>query len=263
MIVGGASITEPSAWPTWASWVERRYQPDRFINVSVKGLGNEVILLKAVQAAQKLSNPIIVVQLTSVDKWDWYVENPELINQINKERHPITTLESTDLHGFWSTGSHFPLWKEYYRKNYYSIEYLMYKTLLQIQWFQLVCDKNSWQYYILFDSPILSVTEEQLNTGQLSVAECVDNKLVQNTLCKTIYELTNFDNIYQPGLIGYSCINNMAWYSDRFKGHPGSLVHYSFMKDIIAPELDKFLTPMVDFESFLEEAIRFQKLSTL
>jgi hypothetical protein len=115
----------------------------------------------------------------------------------------------------------------------------------------------------LFDSPLLSVTEEQLNTGQLSVDECFDNKLVQNTLCKTIYELTDFDKIYQPGLIGYSCINNMTWYSDRFKGHPGSLVHYSFMKDVVSLELDKFLTPVVELDSFLEEATRFQKLSTL
>jgi hypothetical protein len=260
VVVSGASITNDSTWPTWATWVKHRYGLTNITNVSVKGIGNELILLKAIHAAKQLINPVIVVQLTNVDKWDWYVDNPKLITKINQEKHPITRLSNSDANGFWSTGSHFPLWKEYYKNNYYSIEYQTYKTLQQLQWFQMLCNKQQWQYLVLFDSPILSVTEQQLNIGQLTIDECLAMTLVNNSLSQSIFESTMFDNIYLPGLIGYACQNNLLWHTDKFKGHPGSLVHYYFTKDIISTDLDKILTPVVDFESFLDEATRFQML---
>ena len=51
VIIGGASITNDSAWPTWATWVQRRYALKNVINVSAKGMGNEAILIKAAHAA--------------------------------------------------------------------------------------------------------------------------------------------------------------------------------------------------------------------
>jgi len=131
---------------------------------------------------------------------------------------------------------------------------------LHIQWFQMLCKQNSWKHYIFFDSPVFSVTEEQLNTGQLTKQECVADTLIQNALCKSIYNLDNFDQIYQPGLIGYACLHDLPWYSSRFKGHPGSLTHYHFMTNIIVPALDKLLPPQNSIESCLDEAVRFQTL---
>ena len=263
VIVAGSSITTDTAWPTWASWLERRYQPNQLVNVSVKGMGNELILLRAVRAAQQCSTPMIVVQLTSVDKWDWHIENPKLINKINQEKHPIISLDANESHGFWSTGSHFPLWKQHYGEHYFGLEYNMFHTLLLIQWFQMLCDQQGWQYYILLDSPIFSVTEQQLNSGNLSDSECWAQTLTQNTLCQTIANTINLSNIYTPGLIGYAQLNRLPWYSNRFKGHPGSLTHYRFVKDIVAPVLDMTLAPKVDFTVFEQEATKFQTLAEL
>lgn len=263
VVISGASITNDSAWPTWATWVARRYALHNIVNVSVKGIGNELILLKAVEAAQHLDDPVIVVQLTNIDKWDWYVEDSELVEQINKEKHPITKLHKDDSYGFWSTGSHFVLWKEYYKNNYYSNEYQSYRTLQLIQWFQLLCKQKNWRYLILFDSPIFSVLEQQLNTGQLTLEQCSGHTLLQNPLSQAIFDSIDVDQIYQPGLIGYACCHNLPWYSSQYKGHPGSLVHLHYVKDIVGPQLDKILYPVVEYESFIDEATLLQKLSTV
>jgi hypothetical protein len=259
-IVGGSSTTNDQSWPTWATWTKKRYDLIEFNDVSVKGLGNEVILLKTLQVAKQSPDPFLLVQLTSIDKWDWYVEDCELIKLLDNERHPAVRLNSTDDSGFWSTGSHFPRWKEYYYNNYFGVKYFTYKTLLNIHWFQLVCQKNNWQYYILFDSPILSVTENQLNTGKLDKTECLSTPLVENSLCQLIYDQIDWTNIYTPGIIGYACLNDLPWYTKRYKGHPGSLVHYKFFKDIIDPHLSQIIHSDKKIDDFLIEATKYQNL---
>jgi hypothetical protein len=260
IIIGGSSITETTAWPTWATWIYRRYQPSAFINVGHKGLGNELILLKAVEQAKKYKDPLLIVQLTNVDKWDWYVEDPGLIDAINQEKHPIVNLHDDQNQGFWSTGSHFPKWKNYYKENYFSLTYFTYRTLQLIQWFQLLCRQQKWQYYIIFDSPIFSVTENYLNNGSLTDDECNSMQLVDTTLSKTVFDLLDTTDIYLPGIIGYAQLNDYPWYSQKGKGHPGSLIHYYYTRDIVCPILDQILTPIQDFEKFKDEAVVFQKL---
>jgi len=260
VVISGASITNDAAWPTWATWIQKRYNLKKVDNVSIKGLGNEAILLKAVNTAFQYKNPIIVVQLTNVDKWDWYVQSPELVEKINKEKHPITKLTKSDLFGFWSTGSHFPKWKEYYKDNYYSLEFHSYRTLQLIQWFQLLSSKQGWRILILFDSPILSVTEEQLNSGILTKDQCYQTTLIENTISKHIFNSLDLTQIYMPGLIGYACLNNMPWYSKKYKCHPDSLVHYHYAKEVVCKELDNFIKPVNEFETFLDEAIKFKGL---
>ena len=260
IIISGSSITETTAWPTWATWIDRRYCPSTFVNVGHKGLGNELILLKAVEQAKKHKDPLLIVQLTNVDKWDWYVEDSELIKTINQEKHPIVNFDNYQDYGFWSTGSHFPKWKEYYKENYFSLNYFTYRTLQLIQWFQLLCQQHQWQYYIIFDSPIFSVTENYLNNGILSNEECYSTKLVDNTLSTIVFDLLDTTQIYLPGIIGYAQMNNYPWYNQKGKGHPGSLIHYYYTKDIICPVLDQILIPKQDFESFKDEALVFQML---
>lgn len=260
VIISGASITNDSAWPTWATWVKKRYEFKNVVDVSVKGLGNEAIILKAVYTALKFSNPLILVQLTNVDKWDWYVDDLTLIESINKEKHPITPIADFDSSGFWSTGSHFPVWKEYYKNNYYSLQYHVHKTLQQIQWLQLLTAKHKWTTIILFDSPVLSVIEDQIITGNLTKDQCIGNKLIDSTISKIIFDDIDFSDIYVPGLIGYACLNGMQWYSDRYKAHPGSLTHYYYAKDIVCSKLDTLVEPINQFESFLNEAEKFQRL---
>jgi hypothetical protein len=262
IIVSGSSITNDSAWPTWATFVKRRYKFDKVIDVSSMGAGNEVIITRAINEAKKINkNVLIVIQLTSVDKWDWYVENNELVELISHEKHTLIKMSPEDRHGFWSTGSHFPKWKEYFKHNYFSLEYFTFRTLQLIQWFQMVCQQQKWEYYIIFDSPILSVTENQLNTGILQKTECIQLSLLNNKLCQTISELVNIEEIYLPGLIGYACLNDLPWYHQKFKSHPGSLTHYRYVKDIIFPALDlKKISAVDNFDELEEEALKFQKI---
>ena len=260
VIIGGSSITNSNPWPTWASWVMKRYASSNFVNTSVKGTGNEVIILKAIQEAKKYANPVVVVQLTNVDKWDWHVERPDLAEKISHERHPLTKLDTAESSGFWSTGSHFPLWKQYYKENYFGLEYQMFHTLMLIHWFQLLCQSSQWDHYILFDSPILSVTEQQLNTGQLAPDQCSGQQLTDNVLCQVLVDKIDFSKIYCPGLIGYAKINNLDWYSANAKGHPGSLVHYLFAQDIVTPVLDEIILPEQELANFRQEATVMQRI---
>ena len=260
LIISGSSITNDYEWPTWYTWIKKRYKFSNDINLSLKGLGNEAIILRAVHGAKKVDNPFILLQLTSVDKWDWYVNDGNLVKIINKEKHKINIFDKTDQFGYWSTGSHFPLWKEHYKNNYFSIQHQMLQTLILIQWFQQLSDAQGWKYLILFDSPLLSVTEEQLNKGTLTYEQCFDNNLTNNSLCQILFDKSTFTEIYTPGLIGFATVNGLPWYHHKFKGHPGSLVHLEFAKQIVDLELSQAFTPVVEFEEFETEATRFQGL---
>lgn len=257
IVIGGSSITDATAWPTWATWINYRYQPRSFVNTGTKGLGNEAIILRAVEKAKEFADPVIIVQLTNVDKWDWYIEDKDLLQQMQNEKHTVNFFGNG---GFWSTGSHWPKWKEYYRENYYSTEYFTYRTVQLIHWFQLLCKSHNWQYYIIFDSPIFSVTEQQLNSGNISVEECTSQKLLENQLVKTVAQWIDTSNIYLPGIIGYAKLNNHNWHTPTTKGHPGSYVHFEYAMNIIAPVLDKFLIPVTEFDEFKAEAKQFQKI---
>lgn len=257
IIIGGSSITDTTAWPTWATWINYRYKPQSFINTGTKGLGNEAIILRAIEKAQEFLHPVIIVQLTNVDKWDWYVEDKNLLEQMQNEKHTVNLFGNG---GFWSTGSHWPKWKEHYRDNYYSLEYFTYRTVQLIHWFQLLCKSMDWEYYIIFDSPVFSVTEQQLNTGVISKDQCGSQCLLNNKLVSTVAQWIDTSSIYLPGIIGYAKLNNHSWYTPSIKGHPGSYVHFEFTKNIIAPTLDNTLEPVMDFADFEEEAKTFQKI---
>jgi len=260
VIVSGSSLTDTTAWPTWATWVDFRYQPAQLINCGTKGIGNELIILKTIQEAKKHTNPLLIVQLTNVDKWDWYVEDRNLAQLISQEKHPLVKLSPTDQQGFWSTGSHFPLWKEYYRDNYFSMEYHAYRTLQLISWFQLVCQQQQWDYHILFDSPILSVTESYLNTGQLTTEECFSTRLIDNTISKVLFDLLDPSSIYWPGIIGYAHLNGHPWFTQKNKCHPGSLVHWHYTVEVLCPVLDHVLEPRQDLQLAETEARVYQRL---
>lgn len=260
LIISGASTLVDNAWPTWASFVKQRYANANIVDLSCKGLGNKAIILRAIAAAQSQIDPYVIIQLTNIDKWDWYIEDTSLIEQLNYEKHPIVPVTKNDSHGFWSTGSHFPLYKEYYQKNYFSLENSAFETLLLLQWFMFVCKQNFWKNLILLDSPILSVTESQLNHNQLTKEQCWNKTLIENILCQSIFTGLNLDCVYIPGMIGHACLNNRVWYSKKYKNHPGSLVHYWFAVDKIFPILNNFFE-QIPCENLLSEATKFDKLA--
>lgn len=258
IVISGSSITNDEAWPTWATWIRKVYKLTNVHDLSRKGLGNKTIILNAIKKAQEINDQslMILLQLTSVDKWDWYVQNSRIVNEIKNEKHPPLLIHDSDVFGFWCTGSHFPLWKQYYKENYFSLNYSAFETLLMMQWFELLCHNNNWKYQIIFESPILSVTEQQLNLGMLTAEECNQKTLIDNSLCDLIK--INFDKIYQPGLIGYACINELEWFDKKYKAHPGSYVHYCFAKDVIAPQMDHAMSIESNFQIIEQEAKLFQ-----
>jgi hypothetical protein len=263
VVVAGSSITDCQAWPTWAHYVHRVFSWPDLIDVSAKGLGNEHILIRAVNQAKKSHDPFLLVQLTTIDKWDWYVDRSDLVNELSNQRHPLLHLSQDTTGGFWSTGSHFPLHKEYYRQNYYSHDYFVWRTLQLLQWFFGVCARNHWPYYVLFDSPIFAVTEAQLNQNQAGY-DRVDSFL-QCPLASTITDLWELDQIYLPGLIGYAVEHGLPWWCEKFKGHPGSLTHYCFAKDIVMLNLIGIKTTIVHgggpkISAMMKKMGKFQKM---
>jgi hypothetical protein len=261
VIISGSSITEDSPWPTWATWSTKIFNWRNVVNVSVRGLGNEVILLKALQAAeQSPGKKFIIVQLTSVDKWDWYVQNSDRVAELDKEKHPIVKLNASDAFGYWSTGSHFPNRKEHYRNEYFSIDHQCFHTLQLISWFQLVCKQRGWDYHILFDSPIFAVTESQLNTGILDKSQCENLSLLGSSLSKLAQSTVDTTDMYLPGLIGYCCLNNLPWYHTKYKGHPGSLAHLEFTINQVVPVIEKYFKVIVPPDQLLTEATKMQLL---
>lgn len=258
IIISGSSITNDQPWPTWATWVRKLYGLRNVIDVSTKGLGNKAIILNAINQAADRDPGLIVLQLTSVDKWDWYVQNDDKCLSLEKEKHPIFKLNPNELKGFWCTGSHFPLWKKHYLDHYFSMDYQAFDTLVMIQWFKSWCDRFGWKYYIILDSPIFAVPESQLNKQQLEKSQCHSTELISNSLCHTTK--INLDGIYLPGLIGYACLHDLPWFHKIFRGHPGTWIHFEFVKNVVANDLDQWFDRKCDFKDFESEAIKYQKL---
>jgi len=94
----------------------------------------------------------------------------------------------------------------------------------------------------------------------LLASQCNSTKLVNNTISNVLFNLIDIKNIYLPGIIGYAVLHSYQWYNDKFKGHPGSLVHYNFTKDVVCPVLDQMVEPVQELASFKNDAIVFQKL---
>jgi len=261
VVISGSSTTEATPWPTWATWAKSIFGWSSVTDISARGLGNEAIVLKAIHTASKLEgNVFVIVQLTPVDKWDWYVQNPELVKKIDQEKHPVTRLASTDPAGFWCTGSWFPLWKQHYQEHYLSTDYQCYKTLQMISWFQMICQQQGWQYHILFDSPVLSVTERDLLDNQLTPDQCNKLTLTQNTICETALKFVDLDNIYLPGIVGHCCLTNQPWLHSKFGPHPGSGAHLAFVKDVLIPQLGTTFEIAVPPDRLYDQAQRFQDL---
>jgi hypothetical protein len=261
VIISGASNTA-GVWPTWADIVQRSYAAN-FVNIGKKGLGNEAIILRALSSAWSVkpqSNIVILIMLTTIDKWDWYIDSPDLLEKFNKEKHTITKLQYDSTGGFWCTGSWFPLEKELYYQNYYNEDYFTLKSLQMLSMFKQVCQQNNWKYHITFDSPIWSMTEKELT--QKKTVE-FDKKLIKTQLCQWLYNSScASENVYEPGLIGFLHQINHPWFSKTLGAHPGSLGHLLFTKEHVFPFLNNFLLSRHNLVSIEKEIHLMNRLWT-
>jgi hypothetical protein len=234
VIFSGASITN-SPWYTWKDFVIERYGIKNPVENAYRGTGNEFIVNSTIQKCQQHSNPFVIVMLTNIDKWDWYVQDTDTCVDINaNEKHPVRNLSGeVTSGGFWSTGSWFPGRKEYYRQHYYSQDYFVSKTLQSIYCLQQFCKTTQTPCVILFDSPILHCLEQDINNQDLTSRALTDNSLCQIWMNQIVW-----DNIYQPGLIGYCADNNLEWFHPKAKAHPPSQSHLQFARHHVFPILD-------------------------
>ena len=250
VIISGASNTD-GPWPTWADLFQERYYGN-FYNVSKKGLGNEAIINLALHRAWQLkdqaNDTVILVMLTNIDKWDWYVDRADLVEKFAKEKHTITKLANNHRGGYWGTGRWFPLDKQLYKDNFYSEDYQIRHTLQMIGLFQQVCTANKWNYQILFDSPIWSTTNAKLDLG--TTVDCTSNRLINTQENQWLYQSLGLKdaNIYTPGLLGFLYKNNLPWFSQKYGPHPGTRSHYDFAKEKIFPYYDTRLSIRHDFD---------------
>lgn len=260
LIVSGASNTN-APWPTWVDFVKESYICKIF-DVSKKGMGNEAIITTSLHEAMKKSNVsdeiTIIIMLTSIDKWDWYVDNYHISKKLSKEKHNVTKLNSKSHKGFWCTGSHFPLYKKYFKKNYYSEEYFTFKTIQMINMFQNVCNEKNWNYHIMFDSPIWSMTEREIN--QNLPIDTTSFKLIKNDLCEWAFNLLNIPNIDNQGLIGFLNNNKIPHYSSVYGAHPGPLAHWEYAKFHLFPILDNYYQKKYTSDYVLEYAKKMNNL---
>jgi hypothetical protein len=236
VIFSGASITN-SPWYTWKDFVQHRYGLTDLIYNDYKGVGNEFIVESTIYKCQKNPVSTALVMLTNFDKWDWFVGNPDIANCINEqEKHPVRGPDGEiSLQGYWSTGSWFPKYKEYFLQNYYSSNYFIKKSLKELYILQKFFQENKIQNLILFDSPIFDCAEQTLNTGIVDRLSSIQ----QNDTLHHWISLIDWTRIYQPGLIGFCVENHLDWYNSKHKGHPPSLSHLEFSKKHIFPYLDK------------------------
>ena len=237
-IFGGASITD-SPWLTWKDFVIERYNIRDVDCCAVKGVGNEFIRWSVLNKIKP--NSVACLMFTNIDKWDWMVNDVETAEKINREeKHKVINLDGQESdQGFWCTGSWFPVYKEHYKKNYYNQTYMLGKTLECICFLQTFFEQRKIPYLLLFDSPILQITEQELNQGIIQESLLLESK---NPLIKFWYDLIDWSNIYQPGLIGYCDQNNLPWRNKKFGGHPPSSSHLNFCNQHVFPFLDQYAT---------------------
>lgn len=236
-IFSGASISA-GPWDTWADYTIKEFKISNYYRNAYAGVGNEFITLSTIHKIKKTKNPFVVVMFTNIDKWDWYIDNENISRKINdNEKHIVRNLDGNiDYHGFWCTGSWFPEYKEYYKELYYSQEYFLHESLKNIWTLQSFCKSKNIPCLILFDSPILETTEQNLNNQNVEKL-----KLTGNMLSNLWEDMVDWDNIYKPGLIGYCVKNRLPWYDSKIKGHPPTDSHKRFFDDVVKEQMIKLL----------------------
>lgn len=233
LIINGASCTGDSPWWTWADLVRARYEV-RVSNHGRKGLGNEAIITRAVAEALDTIDPIIVVMLTAVDKWDWYTTDSHVIEQVSREKHSGYSINGEQDGLYWSTGSHFPLWKEHYGKHYADTRQMLMNTIKHIDWFVKTCRAKGWPFLLLSDYKIFSYTEREANLDYDAVKHRSDTRLIDRVSKPFFDEIRQ--HVDHKGLFE---VSSGEIRHSRFGLHPGTHTHWLYCRDRVFPFLDR------------------------
>ena len=253
IIIGGASITD-SPWFTWADFLQQESGMP-IVDISARGVGNEYIASSIVNVQSQLDNTtLVVLMLTNIDKFDWYVQGQQLKNLENEKHCPK---KLTNDSGFWCTGSWFPGDKEIFKNYFYNEDYFCVKTIQQILLLETICQKTNAVLEIFFDSPIWTHTDQDIiNIGKTqdytSRYNFLSGDYAKSWSTLLAKKHTTLDN---NSLIGFCWQNKLPWYNQQYKGHPPSSSHWKFYDNVMRKRLTHHL-PLVSCQSQMSDKIK-------
>lgn len=243
IIILGGSITS-SPWYTWKDFAEIETGLP-IVDLSSRGVGNEFMVHSLVKNSDQLGpDALVMCMFTNFDKFDWYIENTKF-SDLREEKHPPKPI--SDHSGFWCTGSWFPLDKAVYRDLFYTHDYFCTKTIQQIMLLHnLVQAKNS-NLILLFDSPIWTLTEQDINSikpdNQVEIIASLKKDYLSLPLSHLWrqYLQQPLIDIEDSSLLGYCWKHDLPWHKDSIRGHPPSSSQWKFYQDIVRPAINHYV----------------------
>lgn len=257
--VSGASISK-CPWITWVDFMIKALDPEQIINHTCKGAGNDYIITSGLHAVHQRTSPFLVIMLTNFDKFDMWVSG-EKCQTLRNEKHPPTWIDGTPAidKGFWCTGSHFPLSKKLYQDEFFDLGHNATLNIHQILSLHKYCECYQIPCVILFDSPILQISESRINDIVKKNSTWIEDlNLQQIIMIKPLLSIVEQIVVDTRGLIGFCQDNNLPWHNHRYGPHPPSTSHLAYFQTVIKPWLEKNFPDLVlndigpDFEKISE-----------
>jgi hypothetical protein len=237
--ISGASISR-CPWITWIDFISEALDVSNITNYSCKGAGNDYILTSGIHAVKDKDFPFLAVMLTNFDKFDMWVAN-EKCQALKNEKHPPHWIDGTLAvdKGFWCTGSHFPLSKELYKNEFFDLGHNATINMQQILALSKYCEYHQIPGLILFDSPVLTISETQINKiCKTSSAWIEDLDLTQVDTTNPLIAIIEDIVVDTRGLIGFCVDNDLPWYNNKYGPHPPSDSHLAYYQTVIKPWLE-------------------------
>jgi hypothetical protein len=240
LCISGASISK-CPWLTWVDCLVESLRPFTVTNHSCKGAGNQFIISSAFHAVNDSdNNKFLAIMLTNFDKYDMWVED-NACQELHGEKHPPHWINGqvAKHEGFWCTGSHFPLKKEIYQKNFFNLGLTASQNLIQTLGLVKYCQDKNIPFIMMFDSPILKYTESQINDFCKHQKILHAHSLEQNPLVAPAWSVLQSYMLDVQGLIGFCMEHDLPWTSELYGPHPPSISHLKYFQQTVVPWIYK------------------------
>lgn len=249
LCISGASISR-CPWITWVDFLINALKPKEITNHACKGAGNDYIFNSGMHAVHGKESPFLAVMLTNFDKYDMWVSG-EKCQGLKNEKHPPHWIDGTVAvdQGFWCTGSHFPLIKKTYHDEFFDIGHNSSLNIQQALSLSKYCEHYKIPCMILFDSPLLQVSESHINNickNNSSWSEDLD--ILQLPTVSPLIKILETIVVDTRGLLGFCIDNNLPWYNKLYGPHPPSSSHLAYYQSVIKPWLEKNFPNLVIHE---------------
>lgn len=240
LCITGASISR-CPWFTWADYLTETLSPATVTNYSAKGAGNHYIIRSAIHGLQSKKKPsLVAIMLTNFDKYDMWVSGTQCQILADEKHVPrwLDGIQSTN-RGFWCTGCHFPLIKEVYKKHFFDLEISAAQDLTSLLGLIKYCEDLHVPLIVMFDSPVLDYTEEQINVWVQKQIVPVERDFRSSIIVGPLVKSLEPYVVDTQGLIGFCIENDLPWHNVTYGSHPPSLSHWIYFQKKIMPWMKK------------------------